>query len=159
MRLLGFAGPAGSGKSTAAHALYQTDPSAYTVASFADPIRAMLHVGLGIHVGASGKATTRRLMQTLGTEWGRDTVDVDLWVNEFVRRHQTERRIILIDDVRFENEAALVRRHGALIHVMPRLARTDTHASEQGVLMRPTDWSITDSNPAATAAIVRNTWK
>ena len=59
----------------------------------------------------------RRLMQTLGTEWGRHIVDEDLWcevldrkVAEFEKEINEEDKdlvpVIIVPDVRFDNEAA-----------------------------------------------------
>jgi hypothetical protein len=91
--------------------------------------------------------TARHLMQTLGTEWGRQTVHPDFWVaiaaNKIERtlasgfKSGTNYKLLaLFDDVRFANEAAMLRSYGGVIL---RVERPDTakpaeiaaHASEE----------------------------
>ena len=61
----------------------------------------------------TGAINTRRLQQTLGTEWGRDLIGPDLWVDIW-RRRVTAPPLgpIVADDVRMLNEAAAVRSLG-----------------------------------------------
>ena len=87
--VIGLHGRARSGKDTVANfILAQRGGYIY---SFADPIRAML-VPLGIDmrdpywqerkeevIPAIG-ASPRRMMQTLGTEWGRELINPELWL-------------------------------------------------------------------------------
>jgi hypothetical protein len=97
---------------------------------FAEPLKRMLTFGLelpprfiehplkeepipGLGVSA------RRLMQTLGTEWGRDTVGADFWLKVWTRRARsaiyahaappTQDLAFIVDDVRFPNEVASFR--------------------------------------------------
>lgn len=61
--------------------------------------------------------TPRLLMTTLGTQWGRDLVHQDLWT-ELAKKHIDLSKNTLISDVRFENEAKLIRElNGKLIHI------------------------------------------
>lgn len=48
---------------------------------------------------------------------------------------------VVFDDVRFENEAALIREYGGLIvHIhRPGLPTTDAHASEAGIVVQAGD--------------------
>ena len=79
-------------------------------------------------------------MQTLGTEWGRETIDQDIWVNS-VRRMLTksffsEYTPVIIDDLRFENEAKMVREMGGEVWEIDRknfAPESDEHVSEAGV--------------------------
>jgi hypothetical protein len=81
--VIGIAGRARAGKSTAAELLLRIGAGRYLY-SFADPIRAMLKAGLDIDLDSPywqmrkedplsdfGGHSPRSLMQTLGTEWGR----------------------------------------------------------------------------------------
>ncbi len=56
--------------------------------------------------------TPRHAMQTLGTEWGRDIIDKDIWTHvwkiQVTKRLNSERKIVC-DDCRFENEVKAVR--------------------------------------------------
>ena len=62
--------------------------------------------------------TARYLLQTLGTEWGRNLIHEDVWVRAMEERFREIRRTtgqsIVIDDMRFRNEAEWVVRMGGL---------------------------------------------
>ncbi|RTL93869.1 hypothetical protein EJV44_15470 [Ancylobacter aquaticus] len=70
---------------------------------------------------ALGGVTPRRLMETLGTDWGRKLIDPGVWVKV------TEARLralleggtsVVVDDVRFANEFALIKRlGGSMVHI------------------------------------------
>lgn len=148
MRIIGFTGPMASGKTTAATTLYQSDPARYKIAPMAETLKNMVRC-----IGADPDdkdaefapgVTNRRLMQTLGTEWGRCRIHEDIWLWAWLRMHDREQRTLLIDDVRFENEANFVRRHGVLIHIT-RLPWGGSHASERGVTVEPQDWAMSDT--------------
>lgn len=90
--------------------------------------------------------TTRHAMQTLGTEWGRECISPDLWTNIIKNKIKALRRedaeaVILLDDVRFANEAALIRELGGVtVRVERPGTATDTsHASEREVMTIPVD--------------------
>lgn len=85
--------------------------------------------------------SVRYIMQTLGTEWGRELIHPDIWVKlaECVLFERGERMII--SDVRFDNEADFIREHGGVIlHVTRTDARKiEPHASEAGIRMSSMD--------------------
>jgi hypothetical protein len=154
--LIGITGRARSGKDTVANFVIAA-VGGYRY-SFADPIRAML-MPLGIDMSdpywQARKedvipvlgVSPRRMMQTLGTEWGRNLISPDLWV---VLAHQCLLRNgpgMVIPDVRFENEAAWVRKHGGrIIHVVrPNVAPVEAHASEDGIEVLPEDAQLSNS--------------
>ncbi len=116
--------------------------------SFADPIRAML-MPIGVDMSdpywqarkeevipALG-VSPRRMMQTLGTEWGRELINPDLWLILAKQRLLNYGAGMVIADVRFENEAAWVRNQGGrVIHVIRKLAvPVAAHVSEAGVVV------------------------
>lgn len=154
--LIGIAGRARSGKDTVANFIIAAI-GGYRY-SFADPIRAML-APLGVDMNdpywqarkedvipALG-VSPRRMMQTLGTEWGRNLINPDLWL---VMAHQCLLRNgpgMVIPDVRFENEAAWIRKHGGrIIHVIrPEAKAVEAHASEDGIEMLDTDAQLFNS--------------
>jgi len=143
--LFGFAGPAGSGKSLAASLV-----PGVLVLGFSDPLYAMLSVLLGTSESGLRHQDTkarpiewlgkspRQLLQTLGTEWGRDMVWESLWVAHAMRRVAANFaagvKTVAFADVRFENEAAAIREVGGqILHVSrPGVARS-SHASEAGI--------------------------
>ena len=79
---------------------------------------------------------TRRLQQTLGTEWGRDLIGPDLWVDIW-RRRVTAPPLgpIVADDVRMLNEAAAVRSLGGEVWrvLRPGVPGGDQHPTEAGL--------------------------
>ncbi len=134
MKIIGLNGKAGSGKDTLAdllinHKGYTKEWHRY---SFANPLRQMLSVGLGINMdimsdpkkkndpkyGYMGKSA-RYLLQTLGTEWGRNLVDQNIWINEFERRSKyfddNNTEGIIVTDCRFENEADAIHKLGGIV--------------------------------------------
>ena len=147
-----MSGVAGAGKSTAAR--YLVEHHGFVRRPFAALLKGMLRQLLqaqGLPVDAVermvegdlkeiptchlGGRTPRFAMQTLGTEWGR-ALAPDLWVNAWMASAAGVERAV-VDDVRFENEAAAVRTLGGrVIEVSrPGLFRlAGGHASEVGVI-------------------------
>lgn len=158
MILIGLTGLAGAGKSTAA--AYLVRQHGFEVVPFAGPLKAMMRA-LGLddrdlsafkerpHPLLCGKSP-RQAMQTLGTEWGRNLIGEDLWLNAWRARVESLARAeagasaalnrppsalrIVVDDVRFPNEVALVHSLGGW---MIRITRSGAgsasgagHASE-----------------------------
>ncbi len=79
--------------------------------------------------------TCRYLMQTLGTEWGRNQVKDSIWVDvakEKIRRLMGEGFSVVVDDVRFPNEyQAILDMGGKMVHVVrPGLLDATGHVSE-----------------------------
>ncbi|KRU23284.1 hypothetical protein [Psychrobacter piscatorii] len=150
MRLIGIAGQARSGKDTAAKYLLNKLGSNWSTASFADPMKAMLNA---IDVDTSDEAkdlpsnqygvSTRHMLQTLGTEWGRNLIADDFWLTVFESMNAGRR--LIVPDVRFENEADLIREHGVLIHIKGRGGIEGSHVSEQTLNVKPGDIVITNN--------------
>lgn len=76
--------------------------------------------------------TIREYLQRYGTEAHRDVFGTDFWVDNVRLEH--DRRIVMVTDVRFENEAvAVMRAGGRVVHVLgpDDVERAgDWHASE-----------------------------
>jgi hypothetical protein len=151
--VIGVSGLARTGKDTVANfALAQIGGYRY---SFADPMRDMLKaIGMDLSdpfwqdrkdtpIPALG-ASPRRLMQTLGTEWGRQLINPDIWLVLAKQRLLAFGPGMIISDVRFENEANWVRSLGGLvIHlVRPSAPKIEQHISEAGVLVNDLDLVI-----------------
>lgn len=172
MKILGLHGDAGSGKDTLANLLVESSSEEWVQYSFANPIRQMVNIGLGISMevmqdpikkndpefGYMGKSA-RYILQTLGTEWGRNLVSDSIWINEFKRRAKliTENTDcsslgIVVTDCRFENEANAIRELGGhVVHIIrPNNPYTRSvnqggvtkHASEAGLPSHLIDFTI-----------------
>ena len=148
--LIGLYSPAPqSGKTTVAN--YLLAKGWYSVA-FAAPIKRMV-VQLLNEIGLSEdnalrlvntdkeeiipalRTTARHLMQTLGTEYGRQCVHPEVWLMCWERTAQQKLDAgipVVVDDIRFPNEAALVRRLGGQLWRIerPGTLRSTEHASE-----------------------------
>lgn len=82
-----------------------------------------------------GGKTSRYVMQTIGTEWGRNCMGPDFWVNVAmakVEKLMAQGRSVVIDDARFTNEAdAIVASGGHMVRIQrPGQIITQLHASE-----------------------------
>ncbi len=142
--VIGLAGKARTGKDTIARFIIASR-GGYQY-SFADPMRAMLHAGFGIDLNdpywlarkedvipALGKSP-RQLMQTLGTEWGRDCVGNETWITLAKAKLLSQGSGMVIADCRFENEAAWIRSIGGrIIHVKRDAEAINPHSSEVGI--------------------------
>lgn len=140
--LIGITGYKRSGKTTLANLL--SNELGLQVFSYADPIRKAVADILGITleqleeckedpVDWLGGVTPRLMMQTMGTEWGRQMIDPFMWGKSMFRRMPNLQGITA--DVRFNDEAqALLDRGGIILRVIrPGLATSDTHSSEKQI--------------------------
>lgn len=158
-RLIGLTGAAGAGKDTVADWMYVVYRAHRY--SFATPIKAMtvallqaagtpLYDCKKIVVDPVRKneplpqlngLTPRRIMQTLGTEWGRETLGAGVWMTMLGRRLEKNlaarnfRLPMVVTDVRFPNEAEMIRLlGGTVIRVVRPTSITDqtdaAHISE-----------------------------
>ena len=156
-KIIGIAGPARAGKDTFAALLTQEGVQA-TIVSLATPMKKMLMLGLDLsyeQVHGHDKesidprygVSARYLMQTLGTQWGRELVHTDLWLTILKNTYEG---IIIVPDIRFENEATFVRRHGVLIHIKRDIGGIESdHASEKGVSNLHMDYLVNNNTSLA----------
>ncbi|ASD50379.1 putative deoxynucleotide monophosphate kinase [Acidovorax phage ACP17] len=83
--------------------------------------------------------TPRQVLQLIGTEFGRQMICDTLWVDiarEAIKSNHRAGKISIVTDLRFDNEAALIKELGGKILrvVRPDQApATDTHVSEAGI--------------------------
>lgn len=148
--LLALCGPIGSGKSAAAQALRKRG---WRLHKFAGPLKAMLrgyyrsqrltYQEIEARIEGDlketpdpllGGQTPRLAMQTLGTEWGREIIAPDFWIEALrgpVEADLAQGLKVVIDDCRFPNEAALVRALGGEVVMLLRgSGPAGSHASE-----------------------------
>lgn len=159
--IVGITGKKRSGKDTMATSF---EVRGYRKVSFANPIRHFVENIIGEDITDANKEqeipwlgngiSPRKLMQTIGTEWGR-SIHPDLWVLALIRsideaiklsaqhlpsRFWGSRADFVIPDVRFENEAKAIRdRGGVIIHVHRSGLPDDAHVSERGIEQLPDD--------------------
>lgn len=137
--IIGIAGKKRAGKDTLAAGL--SSALGMPRDSFAAPIRAFVGQITGMRpdeLEASKEqplewldgVTPRQMMQTVGTEWGRQSVHAELWVRSLFAR--APRGGVIVSDVRFPNEAdAILARGGIVFRVnRPGQGAGDEHLSE-----------------------------
>jgi len=140
--MIGICGPKGSGKSTAAWIL--ANRFRFVRHRFAGPLKEALKAGFGLsdrHVDGDLKEvptpllngrTPRHAMMTMGTEWGRNMIDKDIWLTAW-RNTMPDSKFICVDDVRFPNEIEMLRNdYGAKIVRLtrPGYEHSGSHESE-----------------------------
>lgn len=164
--VIGFMGRAGSGKSTAAQILLQE--YGFQRGKFAGALKAMLLAFLdyrGVDLDTSlrmiegdlkefasvhfNSRTPRHAMQTLGTEWGRECIDFNLWVDTEMDAKANVPRLVF-DDVRFPNEVSAIRQAGGVVVKVDRPGMdTSTaagHVSEESIEQLSYDLVITNDS-------------
>lgn len=152
--LVGISGRAGSGKSMAADLLIA---QGYVRLKMADVLKDMLR---SLYQSAclpyseverrlegdlkevpdylTGGKSPRFLMQTLGGEWGRDTIAPDLWTSVWQIRLSSllsGSRGVVCDDIRYQNEVAIIHKYGGVVLNITRPGHSVAggHPSEDGV--------------------------
>lgn len=168
-KVVALTGLAGSGKSTLAD--YLIARHGYVRVKFAGPLKAMMAaIGLSNdHIEGKLKElptpllqgkTPRFAMQTIGTEWGRDTIGPNFWTGLWARTANDvldNGGRVIVDDCRFDNEAETVRALGGMvIQLTGRGGIAGTHQSEAGVdadIVLHNTGSITDLHTQADLAL------
>lgn len=173
MTLIGLYSPVPqSGKSTVAHHLVM---KGYRLVSFAAPIKKLV-MHLLTELGYSGgeahrlvysdkeeiipelRTTARHMMQTMGTEYGRQCIHPLLWL----KCAEVELTPLLaagldvvVDDVRFPNEADLLRGLGGELWRVerPGTVYETEHVSEGG--LEDYDFDLCVSNDSSVNALCR----
>lgn len=153
-QLIGLMGAAGSGKDTVGE--YLADIHNYIPVSFAAAIKGMVEslfedVGLAdefwgyiedrtkkeMPIPQLGGKSVRQLLQTLGTEWGRNCIGPNIWRDIILDRVKARKHLwsYVITDVRFENEVQGVLDAGGVIWKLerPGIEPVSAHASEEFV--------------------------
>jgi len=151
--LIGLCGYAACGKDTAAQVLIEE--FSFQRVAFAEPIK---HALLALDPFVPGTEPgsflrlselsetldwtkikeypeVRRLMQILGTEVGRNLFDPDIWVKLAESKLASTLSVgnTVVTDVRFPNEARLIKRHGGTLVrlVRPGLGPVNEHLSDR----------------------------
>jgi len=147
--LIGLCGPAGCGKDTTRAILEMKHD--FAGLAFAEPMRDMVHALMattGVSLDYLKKRelkevpvpglgfSVRHMMQTLGTEWARNNLSENFWIDAAAAtlasfRERGHRRFV-ISDVRYPNEAAWIRQQGGEVWMIdrPGLQPVRLHSSE-----------------------------
>lgn len=184
LNIIAFTGHKGSGKTTAAKYLDQTMSGAMHV-SLAEPIKQMLSElyycvtdNVFVYLWGDKKEeelpiigkTSRHIMQTLGTEWGRKYLGEDIWAKVLLADIENNLKenfsFVVIDDMRFISEYTyLAARSKLMVINLSRGDRpADSHISEQEYEHIPVDCVINNNGTkeelfaALTDAIANFPW-
>lgn len=146
--IIGIAGEADSGKSTVANILIERG---FIRGKFAGALKEMFRALLryrGVEEGfiercvegdlkeqplqELGGKSPRHVMQWLGQS-GRENIDEDFWIDvEFDSKSNDNEQNLLFDDLRYDNEeAAITKRGGVIIHLVGRGGIDSDHISER----------------------------
>ena len=138
-KLIALSGVASSGKTTVAKELTKFG---YTRSKFSQILKNMLLQIPGVTEEMTegnqkelpqnifGGKSPREVMQTLGTEWGRELVTNTIWLDSWQRSIGGLTNVV-VEDLRFPNEAALVRKLGGEIWSIRRKGyENHGHSSE-----------------------------
>lgn len=156
--VVGVTGAAGAGKGTVAAML------GWHEVSFADPLYDMISVMTGYPVEQLkdrqfkervipwlGKSP-RQLLQTLGTDWGREIVAKDVWRKICAQRIRGAQLLgvsrVVVPDVRFDDEADLIHEdfRGVIWEVTRPGAQTCVgHVSESGLSRNRIDRTLVNA--------------
>lgn len=154
--LIGLCGPARSGKSTLSAHLVRSH--GFVEVALADPIKDALAAMFRVDRAEIERDKTaaspagpswRALMQSLGTDWGRN-VNNGIWVNLAMARiydAMTAGRSVVVSDVRFDNEARAIMGAGGYVVRVTRACAEKAggiymHPSEAGVSLLLSSWHV-----------------
>ena len=159
--LIGVTGKAGSGKDTVGEMLW--GEYGFVCSSFADPVKQAASIIFGVELDkfydrVSKEAidpywgiTRREMLTKLGTDACRNVFGQDVWTKRWLMSFNEVNQFddVVVTDVRFEDEAALIRSMGGTIIHLSRPAsergvKVD-HVSEAGVKILDGDYGI-DNN-------------
>lgn len=158
--IIAFTGSSGSGKSTAGETLkaYAGAGRAVSNTKFAAPLykiqETIYQVIAPAYTRPPDFVKDRKLLQWIGTEWGRGTISESLWLNLWKARialvsSKNPEVIHTCDDCRFNNEADAVHSLGGVVVRITssrgfEVGGIANHASEAGIRPELVDYEITN---------------
>ncbi len=150
-----LSGKQGSGKTTLSNYLSDeiigsTKGLCSVQLNFAEPLYEMHNACLGVLSRAGIRRDIKKdgpLLQLLGTEWGRKTIDENIWVKVLRGRaekvandveHLFETLVVLVGDCRFKNE----------IDAFPDAIKVRLHCPKEVRMKRCEMWRENDTHPS-----------
>lgn len=159
--IIGLSGTMGVGKSTAVEVLRgSAEGRPVFNVKFAQPlydIQEMVYDRISpVFKRPPEFVKDRKLLQWLGTEWGRDSISKTLWVDLWKARTtqilgQSPGAVVVCDDVRFDNEADAIHHMGGQVILLTGKRTADRaaggvgiqgHSSEAGIAAHLVDMSV-----------------
>lgn len=164
MHLIGIHGKARTGKDTCAGHLVKEH--GFIRQAFADPLKRAAQQMFGLTDDQTWQdslkeevipywgISPREMFQKLGTEAGREVFGNDLWLKRWMKFYDEfgASAHIVVPDVRFDNEANLIRSLGGTILLLSSEreggleAKAKTHASEGGISRKPGDIPVVNNS-------------
>ena len=149
--IIGISGKKGAGKDTVATIIQSMQSCVVGRIGFATELKKEVARALGVTVEyiEQNKSNFRLILQGWGTDYRRKLCGEDYWVRimEKAIQHMSRCDIILIPDVRFQNEYDFVKRAcGMLIRVNRTGLVSDTHKSETELDNNTFDFTITNDD-------------
>ena len=163
IQIIALFGEQGSGKTTVANAIASSprlpNDKKWKRRSFAQPIRDMLSALMPKHLLSPTEDKTapikalkgkniRYTMQTLGTEWGRNMIGENIWIDALIQwASDNNVKRVVIDDLRMNNEFEFLKKRGAMIVKLVRdlPSKSDEHASEKDWKSWMPDFTVKNS--------------
>lgn len=136
MILIGISGKKHAGKDTVAEYLAELlRPRVTEKLAFAKALKEEVAKACGVSVEyiEQHKDNFRRILQGWGTDYKRDLIDQKYWLIRWLNATKASNAdVIVVPDVRFENEANLIKKCDGLLIRVERLPEKslDVHASE-----------------------------
>lgn len=170
MMIIGITGKAGCGKDTMVEEYFKRPdhPLAQRFA-FADSVKHSCAAFFGEPIGKFYEnkeeiserwgISYREMLQKLGTEFARDLISKNFWVdmlNEKIQGSPTSIKLAFITDVRFNNEANWIRSQGGAVIECLRseggflTESEEQHASEAGISPDLIDYQISNDDTVET---------
>lgn len=169
--IIGFTGEIGVGKTSVADCLVKE--KAFIKLSFATPIKRALVEFTGLdmkwftdpvlketEIEGLPKTTPRLMAQLLGTEYARNLIFHDFFCWRMGQSFAANEGMdIVVDDVRFENEADFIREKGGkivrLLRVFESQTKGNNHSSENGITLKKGEIEVLCMNtPGKTAEYI-----
>ena len=157
---IAFGGLIGSGKTTAVSLLQTKFPNLVEI-SFAAPMKKIAQFAYET-IRQPAPEKDRRLLQYLGTEWGRN-IDPNIWLKlaayEIEKETFQGNKELVISDIRFCNELEFAKcNFWTTIYLMRSNKNTDSHISEHQ-LNETSGWDYVVPNNGSTDDLINSLLK